>query len=85
MSRRADLFVGPDGFLQNGAGKNVGRQPTTNSGAGPLIEIKVSDSGDVIITPPDAADGETQVVGRIGMTFGGDVELEKDLDGEITD
>ena len=83
LSRRADLFVGPDGFLQNGAGKKMldaSRQPIQVPAH---REIKVSDSGDVIITPPDAADGETQVVGRIGMTFGGDVELEKDLDGEI--
>ena len=37
----------------------------------------------IIITPPDAADGETQVVGRMALTLGGDVELEKDDDGEI--
>jgi len=83
LSRRADLFVGSDGFLQNGSGKKMldaSRQPIQVPAH---REIKVADSGDVIITPPDAADGETQVVGRIGMTFGGDVELEKDLDGEI--
>jgi len=30
-----------------------------------------------------AADGETQVVGRIALTFGGETELKKYPDGEI--
>ena len=46
-------------------------------------KIRLSDDGNVIITAPNAPDGETQVVGRIALTFGGDVELLKAQDGEI--
>jgi len=83
LSRRGDLRVDPDGFLKNGAGHNM-----LDAGLQPIQvpahrTIRVSDDGDVIITPPNAADGETQIVGRIALTFGGEVELVKGLDGEI--
>ena len=83
LTRRGDLSVSPEGLLQNGA-----NQTMLNADLEPLAVpanrlIKIADNGDVIITPMGAADGETQVVGRIALTFGGETELKKYPDGEI--
>ena len=83
LSRRGDLRVDANGFLTNGANQQMLDSNLQPLQVPPHREIKVSDDGDIIITPPNAADGETQVVGKVALTLGGDVELAKSDDGEI--
>jgi len=83
LSRRGDLRVDSDGLLKNGANQSMLDASLQPIQVPAHRKIRVSDDGNVIITAPNAPDGETQVVGRIALTFGGDVELLKARDGEI--
>ena len=83
LSRRGDLRVDANGFLTNGASQTMFDSNLQPLQVPPHRLIKITDDGDIIITPPNAADGETQVVGRVAMTLGGDIELAKADDGEI--
>lgn len=83
LTRRGDLNISPEGLLQNGANQTMLNANLEPFQVPPNRVMKISDDGDVIITPMGAADGETQVVGRLALSFGGEVELKKFPDGEI--
>lgn len=83
LSRRGDLRVSNDGFLENGTSQQLldgGLQPIKVPN---YRFLKVSDDGVVKIEPLGSPPGTEQVIGKLGMTFAFGAELKKFPDGEI--
>jgi len=83
LTRRGDMSVSIEGELVNGAGAkilNENLQPITVPA---FRELILSEDGKLFIKPIDGEPGVTQLVGAIGLVSGENVELRKDLDGEI--
>ncbi len=83
LSRRGDLRVNEDGFLENGTSQKM-----LDAALQPIVvpahrAIKVSEDGDVIIEPMGSDPGTEQLVARLAMTSAEGGELNKFADGQI--
>lgn len=83
LSRRGDLRVSNEGFLENGTSQKMLNQNLEPIKVPPYRSMKVSDDGVVLIEPLGSALGTEQAIGKLGMTFATGAELKKFLDGEI--
>ena len=83
LSRRGDLRVSNDGFLENGTSQSI-----LNTNLQPIKVpdyrfMTVSDDGNVVIEPLGSDPGTRQNIGRIALTTVSGGELKKYADGEI--
>jgi len=83
LSRRGDLRVSNEGFLENGTSQKI-----LNTNLQPINVpdhrfMTVADDGNVVIEPLGSAPGTRQIIGQIAMTLGAGEELKKFPDGEI--
>ena len=83
LSRRGDLRVSNDGFLENGTSQSI-----LNTNLQPIKVpdyrfITVSDDGNVVIEPLGSDPGTRQNIGRIALATASGGELKKYADGEI--
>lgn len=83
LSRRGDLRVSNEGFLENGTSQKMLNQNLEPIKVPPYRSMKVSDDGVVSIEPLGSALGTNQAIGKLGMTFATGAELKKFIDGEI--
>lgn len=83
LSRRGDLRVSGEGFLENGASQNVLNANLQPINVPEYRFLTVSDDGIVTIEPLGSNPGTKQVIGRIALTQASKGELKKYPDGEI--
>ena len=83
LSRRGDLRVNSEGFLENGSSQKLLSRELQPITVPEYRELKISDDGNVIIEPLGSDPGTRQTVGQIALTLAGGVELKKFPDGEI--
>ena len=83
LTRRGDLSVSGDGFLENGASQKMLDRNLQPIQIPPYRFLKISDNGEVIIEPLGSDPGTKQTVGQLGITLAAGAELKKFPDGEI--
>jgi flagellar basal-body rod protein FlgF len=83
LSRRGDLRVSNDGFLENGTSQKVLNTTLQPINVPDYRFLTVSDDGNVIIEPLGSDPGTKQIIGRIALTQAPQGELKKYADGEI--
>ena len=83
LTRRGDLGVSGDGFLENGASQKMLDRNLQPIQIPPYRSLKISDNGEVIIEPLGSELGTKQTVGQLGITLAAGAELKKFPDGEI--
>ena len=83
LSRRGDLRVSLDGFLQNGMGQNMLGADLQPINVPDHRFLTVSEDGNVFIEPLGSEPGARQNIGSIALTFAPGAELKKYQDGEI--
>ena len=83
LSRRGDLRVSNDGFLENGSSQKFLDQNLQPINVPKYRSIKVSDDGFITIEPLGSLPGTKQVVGKLGLALAQSGELKKFPDGEI--
>ena len=83
LSRRGDLKVDVDGILMNGASAKILNTNLQPFNVPPHRNIKINETGDVLIEPLGSAPGTEVKIGRIAMTLAEGADLKKFPDGEI--
>ena len=83
LSRRGDLKVDENGALRNGANSQILNTNLQPFNVPPHREIKINETGDVLIVPLGSALGTEQNIGTIAMTLAEGADLKKFPDGEI--
>ncbi len=83
LSRRGDLKVDENGILMNGASAKILNTNLQPINVPPHRNIKINETGDVLIEPLGSAPGTEVNLGRIGLTLGEEADLKKFPDGEI--
>ena len=84
LSRRGDLKVGANGFLQDNTGAQIYSVDMEPIEVPPYRSISFSSDGIITIEPLNAEPGQSVVVGQIATTEGSeDQKLVKSLDGYI--
>ncbi|WP_298676210.1 flagellar basal body rod C-terminal domain-containing protein [uncultured Lentibacter sp.] len=83
LSRRGDLSIDADGFLVNGAQERILNENLEPIELPPFAEFKLSESGEISVTPLDAPAGQFLQVDFLGTTSATDERLSKGLDGQI--
>ena len=77
LSRRGDLRISLDGFLQNGMGQNMLGANLQPINVPDHRSLTVSENGDVLIEPLGSEPGTRQNIGSIALTFAPGAELKK--------
>lgn len=85
LTRRGDLRVSGEGFLENGASQKMLDRNLQPIRIPPYRSLKVSDNGEITIEPLGSDLNTKQIVGQLGITLAAGVELKKFPDGEIRD
>ena len=83
LSRRGDFSVNGEGFLVNGAQElmlDEGLQPIEMP---PFSEFRITEIGEISVTPMDGPSGIFQDVAVLGTTSAQNEELTKGVDGQI--
>ena len=83
LSRRGDLRVSNDGFLENGTSQNILDTNLQPINVPAHRFMTVSDDGNVFIEPLGSDRGTRQNIGRIALATAPGGELKKYADGEI--
>ena len=83
LSRRGDLRVSNDGFLENGTSQNILDTNLQPINVPAHRFMTVSDDGNVFIEPLGSDPGTRQNIGRIALATAPGGELKKYADGEI--
>ena len=83
LTRRGDLSVSAQGQLVNGAGQKILNAELNPIDIPPNRKIKISEDGQIFITPIGAEDGVEQQVDTIGLTLATGALLKKSPDGQI--
>ena len=83
LSRRGDLRVSTDGFLENGTSQKMLDEALQPIKVPSYRFMKVSDDGVVSIEPLGSEPGTVQNIGKLAMTLALGGELKKFADGEI--
>jgi len=83
LTRRGDMSVSVEGVLVNGAGARILSETLQPIQVPPFRKLIVAEDGKLLIEPMNGEPGVTQLIGSIGLVSGENLELRKDLDGEI--
>ena len=83
LTRRGDMSVSVEGVLVNGAGARILSETLQPIQVPPFRKLIVAEDGELLIEPMNGEPGVTQLIGSIGLVSGENLELRKDLDGEI--
>ena len=83
LSRRGDLKVDQNGVLMNGASVKVLNTDLQPINVPAHRNIKINETGDVLVEPSGSAPGTEVNLGRIAMTLAEGADLKKFPDGEI--
>ena len=85
LSRRGDLRVNNDGFLENGTSQKMLGRDLAPIAVPPYRSLRFSEDGRVQIEPLGSDPGTIQEVGQLALTLANGTELRKFADGEIRD
>ena len=83
LTRRGDMSVSVEGILVNGAGDPILSETLQTIQVPPFRDLILAEDGKLLIEPVNGEPGVRQLIGSLGLVSAENLQLRKDLDGEI--